>query len=63
MLGLSVDKSKIKYGAYHSTDWSLHDNTNRSIFMPPTLKKLKGHNALGLSVLTPVRPTIRPLQI
>ena len=27
-----------------------------SVVMPPTLKKLKGHIALGLSVSTSVRP-------
>ena len=32
------------------------------IFMPPTLEKLKGHIAFGLSVRVCVRPSVRPLQ-
>ena len=35
----------------------------RDIIMPPTLKKLKGHIALGLSVRLCVRPSFHPLQI
>ena len=30
--------------------------------MPPTLEKLKGHIAFGLSVRVCVRPSVRPLQ-
>ena len=40
----------------------LIDLYSQSVFMPPLLKKLKGHIAFGLSVLVCVRPSMRQLQ-
>ena len=40
----------------------MHEVKKQYFFMPPTLEKLKGHIALGLSVRPSVHPSVRQLQ-